>query len=130
MLRKILKLLGLQSRGNTPCVVPQKMDFEDARRFAITHLAADAQSHEQGEFEQIGGGYQHFDSALPRDLDGFEQLFIVLNFWDLWIDERNHYFVGHCKVSQEAWPALARSIVADLSAGRPISNPTVLAIAD
>ena len=103
---------------------PDCMDYETARQFIVSQLERDARLHEQGQFEKIGSGLKENDERFPRDYD---QLMIAWDFWDSWIDDRNHGFPGFSEgVEKETWSKLARHIAEQLSRGQEITEPLVL----
>jgi hypothetical protein len=92
----------------------------------ISGLLQAADSHEAGRLHGIEAPYDTLDSKLPRDVGPeFDKLFIALNFWDGWIDARNHDWQYYEGIRTKDWPRLARSIVADLQADREITDEAV-----
>ncbi len=105
---------------------PQVDPGELRRRFAAA-LEAAARAHESGNLPAIEAEYERLDGCLPRTADAiFGQLQIALEFWDGWIDARNHEWQYYAGIEAEDWPFLARTIVDDLRNGRDISDERVL----
>jgi hypothetical protein len=100
------------------------VDHEAARAALLTALRRDADLHDQRRFEEIGSDFDRLDPAIPR---ASKDLMAALDFWDAWIDERNHRFPGfYPGIESSSWPVLARRIADDLVAGRAIGEPMVL----
>jgi len=100
------------------------MDLEKAKKFIIECLNRDIKLHEEGKLEQIGNGYDEYDNEFPRTN---RQLMIAWDFWDAWIDERNHGFPCFYKgITKQTWPDLAKHIVEKLSEGEEISDQLIL----
>jgi len=73
------------------------------------------------------GGFDQFDTNLPRNKEPrFDKLYIALNFWDGWIDSRNHSWQYYEPLLEEDWPRLARSIVLSLETDDDVKDPLVL----
>ncbi len=97
--------------------------YEEATHFLIDNLNHDIHLHLSGDFLSIGKNYDYFDVNLPRKSDSqFNKLFIGLNFWDSWIDARNHDWMFYEGISKSDWPELAKIIIADIKADREITN--------
>ena len=107
------------------------MNSEKAKKLIIEHLERDIKLHNEEKFEEIGQGFNKFDKEFPEFytelIDNHPQLMIAWDFWDSWIDERNHGFPCFTKgMTKEKWPILAEHIVEKLSSGEEISDPFVL----
>jgi len=103
------------------------MSYEQAKEYLITSLLRDAEAHEQGRYNAIDQGFEEFDHGLPRDRDRkFDKLFIAFNFWDGWIDARNHDWRYYKPIMQSDWPRLARLIIEDIRADREIIDPIIV----
>jgi hypothetical protein len=102
------------------------MNYAEARDSLVTHLLQDAIAHEGGKYDAIG---RRFDAVEHRFPTGTEpelgRLHIALTFWDGWVHARNHGWPPG-PIAEAEWPALARSVVADLQADRDLTNATVL----
>ncbi len=70
------------------------ISYEAAKTFIIERLRRAALLHEQGHMTKIGEGFAEYDAKFPRN---DRQLMIAWDFWDAWIDERNHNFPGFYK---------------------------------
>ncbi len=100
--------------------------YSEAKQDMISGLLQAASEHEAARLSQIEAPYDTLDERLPRDTGSeFDKLFIALNFWDGWIDARNHDWHYYEGIGAEDWPRLARSIVEDLKADREISDELV-----
>lgn len=100
---------------------------DTARQLFVEVLRRDADLHEQGELAMIGEGFEEIDGSWPRGRNS-HQLGLAWNFYDSWIDERNHGFVGHYEaITKDEWPRYARYIADRLEAGQEIADPVLLA---
>jgi hypothetical protein len=87
-------------------------------RFA-SDLDRAAQAQDAGNLPGIETGYEALDEVLPRGESAeYDKLHIALNFWDGWIDARNHDWHYYEGIAEQDWPNLARLIAADLRADR------------
>ena len=103
------------------------LNYPEAKQLMIDSLTHDALVHESGQFGDIGEGFDSLDYKLPRNQGPeFDQLLIALNFWDGWIDARNHDWKYYQGIGQTDWPRLARSIASDLAQDKEVSDPMVL----
>jgi hypothetical protein len=105
----------------------QMLDYLQAKRAFIDGLSQDIDAQEAGRYQEVGAGFDYVDAELPR-VHGpeFDKLFIALNFWDGWIDSRNHNWLYYKGIRQSDWPVLAKRIVKSLEADEDISDPLVL----
>lgn len=100
--------------------------YTEARARLARHLEWDAAAHQEGRFEEIGRGYDPLEGEMPQGSDpAFAKLWIALNFWDGWIDARNHGWRYYEGIDRDAWPVLARAIARDLTEDRDIMSPVV-----
>ncbi len=89
-------------------------------------LVRAAEHHEAGRFESIEADYKALEGELRLEADAhYQKLFCALNFWDGWIFAQGTGWVEYQQFPQDSWPAMARSIAADLVADREISDPRV-----
>jgi hypothetical protein len=103
------------------------MTYEDAKKQLIAGLECDAIAHTEGRFADIGKGFDSYDIGLPRGAGPeFDKLHVALNFWDGWIDARNHMWLYYEPIVQADWPKLAKSIVEDIVEDRNLTNPLVI----
>jgi len=103
------------------------MSYESAKECLTAGLQRDATAHTEGRYADIGKDFENFDGGLPRGAGPeFDKLHVALNFWDGWIDARNHNWLYYEPIVQENWPVLARHIVEDIVADRDITDPTVI----
>jgi hypothetical protein len=101
--------------------------YTEAKQFLIENLMLDATAHESGRYSDVGRSFDEFDANLPRDdQPEFNKLFIALNFWDGWIDARNHDWQYYSGINQSDWPVLARHIVRAIANDSEITEPAVL----
>lgn len=103
------------------------LNYDEARQIFIAELTRDAEAHEAGRYDEIGRAFERVDAQLPRGQGPeFDKLFISLDFWDGWIDARNHDWQYYNGISDRDWPTLARTIVKSLELHDDISDPLVL----
>ena len=103
------------------------LSYSEAKKAFIHGLSHDAAAHEAGHYQQIGAGFDELDVGLPRERKAeFDKLFIALNFWDGWIDARNHDWQYYKGIRESDWPILANQIVKALAEDREITEPAVL----
>ena len=87
------------------------LKYLEARQAFIEELRRDVDAHEAGRYEEVGAGFDGIDAELPRDQGPeFDKLFVALNFWDGWIDSRNHDWRYYEGITQRDWPVLARLV--------------------
>ena len=119
--------------GNPLCglravaIVLPMWTYEQARGYLVAALRHEAGAQEQGRPEQVGSAFDEFDANLPREGGPeFDKLHIALNFWDGWIDARNHDWQYYKPIRQQDWLRLARSIAAQVEADEQVMEPLVL----
>ena len=88
------------------------MSFYDyARDWFLAHLERDIAAHEAGHFDEIGAA---FDDAPPIELLEDEaqamRLGCAYEFWDAWIDARNHDWGYYSGLETSDWSTVARQI--------------------
>jgi hypothetical protein len=104
----------------------EKLDYETFRNKLIYNLEQAIKEQKDGRFESIDKGFDDFDEHLPRGQKGLENIFIGLNFWDGWIDARNHDWNYYKGIEKNDWPRLAKIIVDDLKCNREINETIIL----
>jgi hypothetical protein len=103
------------------------VDYHELRQRFHAALEAAARAHESGDLAAIEAGYDELDALLPHNDDpAFDKLHTALEFWDGWIDARNHDWLYYERIQEEDWPRLARGIVDDLRRDREISDERAL----
>jgi len=103
------------------------MTYHELRQRFLSGLEAAAQAQESGHLGGVETGYRELDSVLPRTDDPvYHKLEIALEFWDGWIDARNHDWLYYEGISENEWPELARRIAADLREDRDVTDERVL----
>ena len=101
--------------------------YAEAKQFLIESLTRDVTAHEAGRYRDVGRDFDVLDANLPRnDMPEFDKIFIAFDFWDGWIDARNHDWQYYAGMSQHDWPGLARNIVQAIADDREITEPMVL----
>jgi hypothetical protein len=103
------------------------LTYGAARDILIHELRGDAVAHDAENYDAIGRRFDRVEHEFPTGTDPeLARLHIALAFWDGWIDARNNGWPrGAIAVTE--WPTLAKTVIADLTADREISDPTVLA---
>jgi hypothetical protein len=108
-------------------LITKTLKYSEAKQAFIDGLSHNADAQEAGRYEEVGAGFDELDGALPREVEPeFNKLFIALDFWDGWIDSRNHNWLYYKGIEQSDWPVLAKRIVKSLEADQEISEPMVL----
>lgn len=103
--------------------------YREIRDQLVEQLLNDALAHEVGRIGDIGIGFDEIETALVgKQTEEFNRLRVALEFWELWIDARNHDWRLHKPLVGEDWPLLAREIAGDLEADRDIRNSRFLAM--
>ena len=100
--------------------------YDESRNLIIRRLLQASDYHEAGSYHKIDEGFEEFDYGLQRNNEPrYLSLHIALNFWDSWIDARNHLWTHYheAEIKREEWPLLARCIVSDLQGGSQITDP-------
>jgi len=97
---------------------------EDIKPKLVKALRRDAALHERREYRELG---HEFDD-LQTTNDGLtKSVNTAIEFWDAWIDERNHGFPGfYAGINTEMWAELAHQIANDLERNAIISSPLVI----
>ena len=100
----------------------------DMRDRAVAWLVAAADAQERGDLARIEDGFDELEVLLARggQLE-HATLRIALDFWDGWIDARNHSWMYYEGIGRSDWPQLARGIASDLEADRDVRDERVLA---
>lgn len=103
------------------------MRYDELRERFASDLGKAAQAQDAGNLPGIETGYEELDRILPRD-EGteYDKLHIALNFWDGWIDARNHDWQYYAGIAEQDWPQLARILAADLRADREPREERIL----
>ena len=104
-------------------------DAASARAILIEKLRRDAALHRQGRFKEIGEGFDDLDNSQQcYDIRVAEPAIgTAWNFWEAWIDERNHSFPDfHRGITRDAWPVLAERLVQALAQGEAVADPVIV----
>jgi hypothetical protein len=106
------------------------LTLEEQRQALIKALRKDSDLHEKGLFSQLGSDFDQLDVAATgifEDAKAQQAFAIAWNFWDSWIDERNHLFPGFYEgIAKEHWPVLARRVAENLENGHEVVDPLLL----
>jgi hypothetical protein len=101
--------------------------YLEAKKYIIENLARDINLHLSGNFKNIGTNFEVFDENLPRSGGPeFNKLFVAFNFWDGWIDARNHDWQYYKGITKADWPKLAQIIIEDIKSDREITDNSIL----
>lgn len=102
--------------------------YHEAKHYLIEHLSRDVVLHVAGDYGHVGDNFNDFDANLPRNGDPkFKKLYIALNFWDGWLDARNHDWHFYKGISQNDWPKLAKMIIQNIEEEKEITSEIILA---
>lgn len=106
------------------------LTLEEKRQVLIQALRKDADLHEKGLFKQLGNDFVRLDVETEGVFENVNvrlTFAIAWNFWDSWIDERNHLFPGFYEgIPKEHWPGLARRVAQHLEVGDEVIDPLLL----
>jgi hypothetical protein len=91
-------------------------------------LRRDVAAHVTGHYEEIGWRYDDvYAEILPLMERQAPTMALAFQFWDGWIDARNHDW-QYCEgIGREYWPHLAERVATALEARTEIDDPTLLA---
>lgn len=103
------------------------MSYEVAKECLVSALLHDEVAHREGHYDEIGAHFDEVEGGFSSLLEPENhKLFVVLSFWDGWIDARNHDWDYHEPITKADWPNLARQIVNDLNTDSELTNPIVI----
>lgn len=113
--------------SSTTSTMSSAIGYEDLRERFAACLDAAVRAQESGDLAAVEAGFEQLDSELPRGAGPeFDKLHVALEFWDGWIDARNHDWLYYPGLVAGDWPRLARAIVRDLQQNRDITDERVL----
>jgi hypothetical protein len=103
------------------------MKYEEVKQRLIDELLQSADAHEAGNIWQIDGSCEQLEEMLLTNNPEpeFDKLKIALEFWNGWIDSRNHDWMFYEGIEESDWPKLARLIVDDLKMERETADERV-----
>lgn len=91
-------------------------------------LLADADAHERERFGDVGERYDDvLAGLLPLKDRWTPRVSVALQFWDGWIDARNHDWRYYPGIARDDWPRLARDIARSLREGVEPTDPNLMA---
>lgn len=98
--------------------------MNDSKRDFIIALRRDAELQDKNQVEKMGQDLDALDSSIAQS-DSLRGLPWI--FYDSWMDEREHGFVGlYGTVTKADWPRLARALADSLENGREITDELLL----
>ena len=101
------------------------MENDRFRENLIRALARDIDLHEKSAYLDVGADFDDLDSDRWSNPD--TDLILAWNFWEAWIDEANHNFVGlYPGIGKNDWPRLASIVIASLADHRALDVPVIL----
>jgi hypothetical protein len=101
--------------------------YAEAKSLLIEALRHDAALHEARRFGELGAKFDAVDAQLPRDAGPeFNKLIFAHEFWAGWLDSCGHDWFFYEPIQEKDWPALARTVVADLNADRETTEPALV----
>lgn len=107
--------------------MPNPFTCAEARSRLIEALARDASLHEAGRYGDLGEGFDALDARFPRGAgDDLRRLVFAQEFWAGWLDSSAHGWLFYAPIEEADWPRLARTVVADLVADRPTTDPMLV----
>lgn len=100
---------------------------ENPSDLMVRVLARDTDLHKAGQYEQIGLDFDLIDKDRRiNPWPGSSALCIAWNFWDGWIDARNHDWMYYEGIEKKDWPVLAQEIAKNLQDDSEIVNPVLI----
>lgn len=104
------------------------MSSDGPEDILATALLADADAHERERFHEIGERYDDvFAAPLPLKDHWMPTTAVAFEFWDGWVDARNHGWHYYPGISRDDWPRLARDVARSLRDRVPPTDPTLTA---
>lgn len=104
-----------------------ELQYDELRERFASHLERAAEAQQADNVAGLENGYDALDAILPRGEGAeYDKLHIALNFWDGWIDARNHDWQYYEGIGEHDWPQLARILAADLRADREPRDKPIL----
>lgn len=90
-------------------------------------LLADADAHDAGRCDEIGEKFDEvLADALPLPDAKAHHVSVAFNFWDGWIDARNHDWLYYEGIDRDDWPRHARAVASALRVGSSHDDLAVL----
>lgn len=81
------------------------MKSDDPEDILASALLADADAHEGNRFEDIGERYDDVLAGLLPLKDRWTlHVSVALEFWDGWVDARNHDWQYYPGIARDDWP--------------------------
>ncbi len=98
----------------------------EAAEILAKALVADAELHEANRYHEIGERYDDvYGELLPLDGASEAPVRVALEFWDGWIDARNHDWLYYEGIGEHDWPRYARVVSDCLRSNRVPDDPTL-----
>lgn len=108
----------------------QIITIQEKRLALIKALRRDARLHQQALFDQMGKDFDKLDVETTGKFENttVQQTFpIAWNFWDSWLDERNHLFPGFYEgIAKNDWPDHGIRLAEQLESGHEVENASLL----
>jgi hypothetical protein len=103
------------------------MDRRTAEQALIDGLLHDVAAHEAGRYDLIGTHFETVEAMFAEATGRSDKdVNMAYDFWDCWIDARNHDWRYYEPIQNADWPSLARHIIQALTDKRSITDPLVL----
>lgn len=97
-----------------------------ARLLIAEGLRRDAEAQRAGRFDDVGLTCDDVEAAIASAEPATPAVALAFEFWNGWIDSRNHDWQFYPGIERDDWPRCADEIAAALTSGDEISNPTLL----
>jgi len=102
------------------------MHEDQQRHAAADGLVRCAAAHHRGDLVLLEKEFDQFEDSLQRDATVIpDDLLIILNFWDAWVDSSNHEWQYHEPIREADWPRLALEIADYLRGDTTALSPIV-----
>ena len=99
----------------------------EAAEILANALEQDALAHESGKPDEIGMQYDPvLAEILPIDDIPPVLSALAFNFWDGWLDSKNHDWLYYEPMTRDDWPRAAREIAKALRSGVLPDNPAII----
>ena len=102
--------------------------LDEASSLVAAALRRDVEAHRRGSYADIGKSYDDvLNEVLPLWNNSGGLIATAFDFWDRWVDARNHNWLYHPGITQDDWPRLGAHMAEALDSHGAITDPQLLA---